>query len=105
MINITTRLRLQAPPRLSASQPTDHVPELFRSEGKLAAPVGMRADRSLVHTPMHAEFVPHAVQMRLALDRVGTEVDVGVVPGGFRHGLRLVLTFTASTVRVDRVRQ
>src|SRR5262249_11663896 len=74
MINIPTRRRLQAPPRLSASQPTDHVPELFRSEGKLAAPVGMRADRSLVHTPMHAEFVPHAVQMRLALDRVGTEV-------------------------------
>ena len=54
---------------------------------------------------MHAEFVPHAVQMRLALDRVGTEVDVGAVTGGFRHGLRLVLTFTASTVRVDRVRQ
>jgi hypothetical protein len=39
------------------------------------------------------------------LDRVGIEVDVGVVPGGFRHGLRLLLTFAASTVRADRVRQ
>jgi hypothetical protein len=30
---------------------------------------------------------------------------VGVVPGGFLHGLRLLLTFSASTVRVDRIRQ
>lgn len=30
-----------------------------------------------------------------------TEVDAGMVPSGFRHGLR----FTALTVRVDRVRQ
>jgi hypothetical protein len=37
------------------------------SEGELAAAVGMRADRSPVHTShSHAEFVPHAVQMRLA---------------------------------------
>jgi hypothetical protein len=51
----------------SRREPTDHVPELFRSEGELAAQVGTRADRLLVHTSHgQAEFATHTVQMRRA---------------------------------------
>jgi hypothetical protein len=37
------------------------------------------------------------------LHRIGIEVGLGIVPGGFEQ--RLALTFTASTMRVDRVPQ